>query len=215
MKVLLSASAAGLLAASLLGADGFEDPRTVELVRLDCTTGIVRSEMTLFGNGTLRLREGDVGAEEMRLSEIGPDIFEGYLRRLQQESLGNNLVPPKQVEGMWTEQCSLTVDVPEGPVGTTAFGALDSMSLPLSRVVSIARELLALARVEDYVAGIPPGYVPERGDVLLHQNGSRYRVHGFTSDGLGLELQGIEQPLAIYVAIEALHEQFLAVEERR
>lgn len=215
MKILLSASVVGLLASGLAMATGFEDPRTLEVIRLDCTTGIVRSDMTLFGSGTLRLREGDVGAEEMLLSELGPDILEGYVRRLQQESLGNNLVPPKQVEGLWTEQCTLTVDVPDGPVGTTAFGGMDSMSLPLSRMVSIARELLALARVETHVAGIPLGYVPERGDVLLHRNGSHYRVHGFTSDGLGLELQGIEQPLAIYVAIETLHDQFLAVEGRQ
>lgn len=194
-----------------LAAD-YDDPRTLELLRLDCATGIVRSEVTLFGNGTLRLKEGDVGEEAMRLSELAPDLLEGYLNRLRLESLGNGLAPPRQVQGLWTEQCVLTVDVPEGPEGTAGFGAFDSMSLPLSRVVAIARELLALARVETYVAGIPVGYVPKRGDVLLHHNGTRYRVHGWTSDGLGVELQGIEQPLTLYLPINVLYAQFLSVE---
>jgi len=214
MNPVLSASVAGLLTAGLVAAAGFEDPRTLEVVRLDCTTGIVRSDMTLFGNGTLRLREGDVGEEEMQLAELAPDVFEGYLRRLQQEALGNNLAPPKQIGGLWTEQCELTVQVPEGPTGSTAFGAFDSLSLPLSRVVAIARELVVLAREETYVAGIPRDYVPERGDVLVDHSGSRYRVHGWTSDSQGVELQGVDQPLTIYVTIEALHKQFLSVEER-
>lgn len=215
MRVLGSIGPVLMLAAAVSAAQDFVDPRSLELVRFDCTTGVVRSEMTLFGNGTLRLREGDVGEEEMQLAELAPDVLEAYQRRLQDESLGNSLAPPKRIEGMWTEQCELTLDIPDGPVGSVTIGTFDSMSLPLSRVVAIARELVTLARAETRVAGIPTDYVPLRGDVLIHHDGTRYRVHGWTSDGTGVELLGIEQPIALYLLIESLDEQFLGLEERR
>jgi len=217
MRTLPSASVTGFLAAAVAFAAGahaaaVEDPRSLELLRFDCTTGVVRSEVTLFANGTLRLREGDVGEEAMQLAELAPDVREGYLRRLQQESLGGDLAPPPGVDGLWTEQCVLTLDVPDGPAGTASVGAFDSMSLPLSRLVTIARELVALARVQTYVAGIPTGYVPREGDVLIHHDGSRYLIQGWTSDGRGIEVVGLDQPLTIYVAVEELSQQFLSVE---
>jgi hypothetical protein len=201
--------------AAVTVAQSSADPRSVEILRLDCTTGPVRNDVTLFGNGTLRLRSGETGQEELMLSELDGDSFDAYIRRLQQESLGDGLAAPRRMEGLWTEQCVLTAAVPDGPSGTEAFSGLDSLSLPLSRVVSIARELMALARVQTHVAGIPPGYVPQRGDVLLHRDGSRYLVYGETSDGKGVELMGLDQPLTLYVVITDLQALFLAVEEHR
>ena len=212
MRVLLTAIVIVLMAAVGASATAYEDPRTHEVVRFDCTTGLARSEVTLFGNGTLRLREGDVGEEEMALAELAPEVLDGYLRRLQMESMGGGLAPPKRIDGLWTEQCVLILEVPDGPSGRAEFGAFDSLDLPLSRVVAIARELVTLARSRTVVAGIDPGYVPQRGDILIAHDGTRYRVNVRTMDGTGVELVGIDQPLSIYVLIETLHEQFLAIE---
>jgi hypothetical protein len=202
-----------LLLAVAAGSE-VRDPRSLEVLRLDCATGDYRSDLTLFGNGTLRLEEGEAGAEEMALSELDRESFDAYVRRLQVEELGDGLEPPQRVEGPWTEQCVLTLDVDDGPAGSIAFGAFDSMSLPFSRVVRIARELLALARVETRVRGLTENYSPRPGDVLLHRDGGRYRVHSVTTDGLAVELEGIEQPFTLYLAIEAISESFIAVEDR-
>lgn len=194
-------------------AAGARDPRSVEVLRLDCTAGTQRSDLTLFGNGTLRLREGELGAEDLHLSELGRDALDAYVRRLRAESLDDGLAPPASVQGPFTETCTLSLDVPEGPVGSTEFSALDSLSLALSRVVSIARELTVVARTNINLVGLDPGYRPVAGDILLHRNGGRYQVHMLTSDGRGVELTGLDQPLTLYVALDALGELFLGVED--
>jgi len=202
-----------LCASRIPAQEGFVDPRSQEVLRLACTTGVFRSDMTLFGNGTLRLFKGEIGSETMTLSELDPDALGAYVRRLQAESLDTGLRPPPRVDGTWTEDCVLTLDVDEGPVGTARFGAFDSQSLSLSRLVTIARELVALSEVQSQVGGLSSSYVPQRGDVIVHRDGSRYRVRGMTSDGLGVELVGIEQPLTIYIALETLPGLFMALEE--
>ncbi|MDH3405077.1 MAG: hypothetical protein OES32_12065 [Acidobacteriota bacterium] len=215
---LRAALAAGYAAGALLaaGAGGEpRDPRSAEVLRLDCAAGPVRSDLTLFGNGTLRLREGEAGAEELHLAELGRDVFDAYVRRLRAEALDDGLAPPPSVDGPWTQSCVLTLDVPAGPAGSVGFSGFDSLSLPLARVVAIARELTVVARTSARVAGLDPAYEPVAGDVLLHRDGSRYRVHGLTADGRGVELTGIEQPLTLYVPLEALTELFLGLEETR
>jgi hypothetical protein len=200
------------LVASVLCAQ-VEDARSMEVLRFDCVTGNLGSDLTLFRNGTLRLWEGKLGSEIMELSELDRDSLDAYLRRLQKESMANGLTPPEPIVGEWVETCRLTLDVPEGPSGAVTFGALDSLSLPLSRVVGIARELVALAHSKVHVTGLSREYEPEIGDVLLHRDGTRYRVNSFISDGTGIELQGYEQPLVLYIPIEALPQLFLAGED--
>ncbi len=214
-RLLMASAVTACLLSPATATAQSRDPRSLEVLRLDCIAGNARSDLTLFGNGTLRLREGEVGSEDFHLSELGRDVFDAYVRRLRAEALDDGLAPPPSVEGPWTQTCALTLEVPEGPAGSVSFSSFDSLSLPLSRVVSIARELVVVARTNTNLEGLDPDYTPVAGDVLLHRDGGRYRVGTLTSDGRGVELIGIEQPLILYVALEALSELFLGVEERR
>ena len=49
-------------------------------------------------------------------------------------------------------------------------------------------------------------------DVLRRPDGIRFRVNGFTADGSGVELVGIEHPVTIYLAKTELSSHFAAVE---
>ena len=44
------------------------DDRSTEVLRYDCVTELARREMTLFANGTIRLRKGQIGNEWMGLA---------------------------------------------------------------------------------------------------------------------------------------------------
>ena len=49
----------------------------------------------------------------------------------------------------------------------------------------------------------------------MRPDGRRFQVVGLTSDRKGVELNGIDEPLTIFMAIEALRDQFSALAERR
>ena len=84
-----------------------QDKRSIEVVRYDCTTDTTRREVTLFANGTVRVREGWIGNEWMGLTELGPDELQGFLNRLAGEDLSESRNPEKGVEGAWIERCEL------------------------------------------------------------------------------------------------------------
>lgn len=204
------------------------DPRSVVILRYECTSELGRREVTLFGNGTVRLWDGPPGEEEMLLGELEPDELDGVLARLAEEDLSEAPAEYPGVEGEWVEECVLELPrraeggeealrgrlaLPDPPPTTFRFSPYAPLPLALSRVVRIARELGEVAE-EERALGLPPGYEPRRGDVLVRVDGERFRVVQFTDDGEGVELQGVDQPLTLYLEPEALGAVFEAVESR-
>jgi hypothetical protein len=80
--------------------------------------------------------------------------------------------------------------------------------------VTIVHELTQLAQTTRQVRGLPSNYSPRPGDVLRRVNGDLYRVVGSTSGGKGIELEGVEQPFELYVALKDLRQEFVDVVSR-
>ena len=211
MKILLGLTLV-LLALPALGAP--VDLRSVEVLRLDCASKLGRREVTLFGNGTVRLRDGVPGKELMGLAELNPDEMQGAVNRLQGEDLSEAKRLPKGIEGDWIEKCMLALKLPDQPIQVFHFGRYDTLPLALSRVVLIAKELAE--KVPDLHGSehLPEDYEPKVWDVLKRIDGNRYRVVGFTWDGQGIEMLGLEQPITLYVSKDQLRNEFVAVLSR-
>jgi hypothetical protein len=191
------------------------DDRSVELVRYDCTTDRTRREMTLFANGTVRVREGQIGNEWMGLTELGPDELQGFVNRFLGEDLSESPNPEKGVEGAWIERCELKLHLPGRPLQTYRFGHYDPLPLNLSRVVRIAQELVEKVPVVQDKDELPAGYEPRPGDVLKRVgDGALFRVITFTPDGKLVELQGIDLPLELYVLKDQIRRSFKALASR-
>jgi hypothetical protein len=191
------------------------DDRTVEVVRFDCTTDTTRRETTLFANGTIRLREGEIGNEWMGLAELGPDEMQGFLNRLNGEDLSESRNPERGVEGAWVERCELRLKLGVKPPQTYRFGQFDPLPLNLSRVVQIARELGDKVPVVKERDDLPANYDPQPGDVLKRAgDGAHFRVVAFTSDNKGVELRGVVVPLEIYIPRDHLRQYFTALVSR-
>jgi hypothetical protein len=190
------------------------DPRSVEILRYDCASALGRREVTLFANGTIRLRDGPLGEEWMGLAELGPDERDGVLHRLADEDLSAAARLPRGVDGDWVERCELRLQLPGRPLQEFRFGRYDTLPLALSRVVRVAREMGE--KVLDLKASehLPEDYEPRRGDVLKRVSGRLFRVFGFTSDDKGVELEGVDDPLTIYVRREELRREFVALVSR-
>ena len=192
------------------------DDRSVEIVRFDCTTDTTRRQVTLFANGTLRLKDGLIDREWMGLVELGPNELQGYVNRLGGENLAEDRNPEKGVEGAWIERCELRLQLPGHALQTYLFGHYDPLPLNLSRVVHIVEELGSKVEVVKEKEELPAGYEARLGDVLRRVgDGALFRVVAFTSDGKGIELEGVDLPLDVYAPKDQFTKLFTGLVSRR
>jgi hypothetical protein len=212
-----SASGVGTTGAGASGAGApgaAPSNRSIEVLRLDCASRLGRREVTLFGNGTIRLRDGPIGKEWMGLAELGQDELQGTLRRLGEEDLADASHLPEGVVGEWIEKCDLVLELPGRKRQKFFYGRYDTLPLSLSRVQRVAEELAAKVVLLRDVETLPERYEPRLGDVLKRTDGMRYRVVNFTSDRKGVELDGIDQPLHLIVLKEQMRMEFVGIVSR-
>jgi len=192
-----------------------EDPRSQVVLGQECGNEYTRRELTLFANGTLRLRDGVGATRTMRLAELGQAEFQAYLRRFQ-EILFDDLAPSSSgLTGDWVETCELTLELPGAEVMRFEYGRFDSLSHGLRLVVLVVDDLLV--EMERYG---PEGRVRTRelelkiGDRLVRRrDGSRFEVLGFTMEGTGVELLGFDQPITIIMLEDQVQMEFDRQEE--
>jgi hypothetical protein len=191
--------------------------RTLERLRYDCRAENHRRDVTLFANGTLRLRQGEPGSEAMWLLELLPEDRDAYLARLAGDDRGETERDASTVGGDWIERCRLTIHLPGKLPEEYELGRFDSLSLALRRAVEIAEELVArvdTAAPPEGATRLPSSYGPKVGDELRRADGEWFRVTGFTADGGGVELLGSEQPIVLYIAIANLGREFVELRRR-
>ena len=203
----------GLLAVGTI-TPAIEDRRSRELLSYECRNDLGRRQLTLFANGTVRVRDGLFSDERMKLGEIPPDVLDGYIRRLEKEDLSEAESTGMSPQGEWVERCRLILQRRDRASEEFEFSYYDALPLALSRVVRLADEL------EQYTMPIegfdlPLSYEPRPGDVLRRSDDVLFEVIGFTSDNLGIELQGVEQPITIYISVGDLRPMFVKLESRR
>jgi len=192
-----------------------QSPRSWEVVRRECRTSISREEVTLFGNGTLRVRLRAEDNDEMRLAELNPEEVQAFIRRLEAEDLSEVPEGREEVLGPLVERCGLFLDLPERGRQRFFFGHFDSLPLGLSRLNSIVNDMYEKAKTRAPEGGLPRDYFPEPGDILERTDGHRFEVVALTSDRRGVELSGMDDPLTIFVAVDALRQQFVGLVDRR
>ena len=190
------------------------DPREVQIFRFDCESDLERREVTLFASGTVRLRLGPPGRERMGLAELGPDRLAGAIRRLEEEDLSQIGELPKTLSGAWISRCALTLTIPGRPARELSFGKDDALPLALSRVVAVTESVASEVTLLEGDERLPEGYEPARFDRLRRADGVLFEIQSLTDDGKGVELRGVDQPLAMYVLKEDLRQLFVRLEPR-
>lgn len=208
---------------ALAQAPPARDDRSLELVRRDCSTRLGRNELTLFANGTVRLREWRDGKSEMYLAELGREEVEAYRRRFGLVDLAETPARgPSGVSGEWVERCEL-IFAPElelrirsddPALRSFRYGTLDTHDLGFASLLRIVDELEALAAGRASANDLPSGYTPRFGDILARADGVEFEVVGFTVVGDGVELRGLISPLTIYISKADLPTQFVRLVKR-
>lgn len=197
------------------------DLRSLELVELDCSSGIGSRQLTVFANGTTRVRLRKGEERQMLLKELGPGELDAYLNRLREVDLSEAEDGQESATGEWVESCDLTLDLDAGafedteaaPVRSYSLGPYDSLSLSLSRVLGVVEEIFAWAQDTVTVGDFPNDYRPSPGEVLRRHDGLLFEVIAYTSDERGVELWGVDQPLVVYVLVEEIVGEFVEIVE--
>lgn len=191
------------------------DPRSHELLMVRCSSLLGERELTLFANGTLRLKRAQEGERSLHLAELPPAELESYRESLAKETVAAGRRPRKGPAGEWIEQCELTIDIETRPLRSFRFSRVDALPLGLSRLVAIGDALFREVELREVTDDFPVGYEPRVGDVILRSDGFEFEVLRFTADGNGVEVRGVEQPLVLYVAKAEMTQEFIGLVRRR
>ncbi len=62
---------------------------------------------------------------------------------------------------------------------------------------------------------LPADYEPRAGDRLRRFDGTLFEVVAYTGDGAGLELEGLDEPLVLFIPVAALRDEFEELVWRR
>lgn len=190
--------------------------RSGEIVRRDCSNKSGHSEVTLFENGTLRLRQQQLEEERFELAELSPEDLQAFVNRIRDEDLSE--VDPgghPEMSGDLVEVCEIVLGLDLETPQAYRFGRFDSLALGLARLNGIVDDMLLYIEDHAPAVGLPHDYKPQRGDILARTDGALFEVIGLTGDKKGVELIGVEQPLTLFVALESLRYIFMSLEKRR
>ncbi len=186
-----------------------EDLRTRVLLERLCENDFSRRQLTLFANGTLRLRDGVGATRVMRLAELGSVELEAFLRRLEAIRFDDLAPSYPGLDGEWVESCRLDLHLPELDQLSFEYGPYDTISLGLRHVLFVVDDLML-----EFEFGQPGStrvreFKVEVGDLVVRRrDGALFEVLGFTLEGTGMELQGIDQPVTLYILKEDVQIEF-------
>lgn len=198
------------------------DPRSWEFFRHSCGSSLGERELTLFLDGTIRLRVRDREGQEVRLGELEQEPLArayGTLRAIQlgigregkewaQPSRGRSLT------GEFLQECNVELRLPDLDEKSFLFNPMEITPLWLGQLRQLAEDLSG--RTEALVhSGLPRDYQPRHGDVLRRRDGVLFRFVGITSDKKAWMVEQIGQPITTYYSVEDLDELFVAVVESR
>lgn len=198
-----------LLVAVAGGSAALEAPRSVEILSQRCTSELAHKEITLFASGTLRQRESVEDERSLRLVELAPDELAPIVSRLRELDLREVESARGGAAGEWVGQCSITLSLDDERPRFFRYGSLDVLPLALQRLRLLLSELDEMVDERSGRVGLPAAYQPRAGDLLVREDGSVFEVVGFTVDGRGIELTGIDQPVTLYVAVEEFRRMFV------
>ncbi len=183
------------------------DQRSREVLRHECASVAGRRELTVFGNGTVRLRTGPVGAEQMHLLELGSEELNALEAVLREVDLSEVPAEAAAPGGSGVDRCVLEVEL-DGQRRRFQYAALGTFSISLGSVLARVEDLSLRVRQASAQTSLPNGYEPQVGDWLEHRHGGIFEVRGTTGDDKGVELMGVDQPIVLYVERANLKREF-------
>lgn len=194
------------------------EPRSWELFRHRCGSSLGSRELTLFLDGTLRLRVRDKEGEEIRLGQLDPARLSrtyGGLRTIE-ERIGREAKewskggPAHGFSGEFLQECEVELRLPDREREIFEFSPLEIPPLWLGQLRQLAEDLAGATELLQN-RGLPRDYEPRNGDLLRRRDGVVFRYVGTTSDGKAWILEQVGQPLTTYYPVAERDQIFVGL----
>lgn len=208
-----------LLCTVLRGPDpAAGDARSTELLRYECSNALGRRDVTLFANGTVRLRQGLWEEQEMHLDELLREELSSYVALLRDIQASRSPratdLDVRLPDGEWVEHCQIRLELPDAEPLKYEFSGLEVPPLEVASLIHVAEDLAEFTRPLVAEERVPSDYQPRIGDVLTTAEGEKFRIMDFTELPSSVELEGLDTPLRLYMAIDELATAFVVLEAR-
>lgn len=198
------------------------DPRSWELFRHRCGGRLGSRELTLFLDGTVRLRVHDQQGDEVRLGQIEEGQLVRTYGRLQalQEGIGRDGKEWSQgaagrgIGGEFLEDCEAELRLPESEKKLFRFSPLEIPPLWLGQLRQLAEDLAGETEPLQH-RGLPKDYQPRYGDLLRRRDGVVFRYVGSSSDAKAWILEQVGQPLTTYFPVADRDQVFVGLVDGR
>ena len=97
----MTSAAALVVASAMLGQVSLSSE---EIVHQRCISDLITTEVTLFGNGTVRVREEIDGRRDMLLADLSPSELDDFIRRFEDVDLreAESAALGAALHAMWT-----------------------------------------------------------------------------------------------------------------
>lgn len=199
-----------------------KDPRSWELFRHRCGGQLGSRELTLFLDGTVRLRVRDKEGEEVRLGQLEAGQLGrtyGQLRAIQQ-GIGregkewSRSAAGHGISGEFLQDCEAELRLPDLEKKLFLFSPLEIPPLWIGQLRQIAEDLAGETEPLQH-RGLPKDYQPRFGDLLRRRDGVVFRFVGATSDKKAWIVEQVGQPLTTYYPVADRDEIFVGLVESR
>ncbi len=192
------------------------DLRGLMLLDYDCRSEIHQRRISLFANGTVRMRTEGIEESRVRLAELSPEELRGFLNRLKAENLEETDEETWSPRGEWIERCDLVLTLQDRPSERFRLDRFGTVSLALSRVLSVVKALdLLVDERSPPTRHLPAEYRPQSGDILERMDGKRFQVVRYTMENLSVELTALDMPLTVFIRLDEIRKHFAALISRR
>lgn len=195
------------------------DPQNWVLFRHSCESHLGEREVTLFLDGTIRLRLEDPEGEETNSGSLKPENVARTYSTLKsiQTAIGDQdqknwsrFTQPGGITGELLRRCEIYLNLPDLAPEIFHFTTMEGGPLWLEQLRLLSEEL-GDRTVKQIYRGLPAAYRPKFGDLLRRRDGAVFRFVGMTSDKKAWMVEQVGQPTTTYYSAEEISQVFIGL----
>jgi hypothetical protein len=173
-------------------------------------SGTVFQRISMFDNNVASHHIRGLGAPMQRRIVLAPEAVETVRSLIKMVDPASIRAAEARLHERGNDYAQLRFQR-DGVTHEILCGSREVVSQQLEAVRGTLGELLTLIAEDRQIVNPVSTYAPVVGDVLRSDDGTEYRISRIVAEGTLVELEGVKQPLHLYVATSTLYKMFMSV----